>query len=133
VGSRIAVQGVLISLTSLIAFAVTYRGEESQLADARTVAFCVMSLTQLAFAFACRSQRYTLPELGFLSNPYLLGAIAISALMQVAVVGVPLFRPIFEVVAPPRIEWIWIVLLALTPATIVEVFKLARKALRSWR
>lgn len=131
VGLRIVAQGVLIALTALIAFAITYHGEGSQLADARTVAFTVMSLTQLCFGFACRSQRYTLPELGFLSNPYLLGAIVISALMQVAVVGIPLVRPVFEVVMPATFEWRWIVLLALTPATIVEGIKLARKAIRS--
>jgi Ca2+-transporting ATPase len=133
VGLRIVAQGVLIALTALIAFALVYHGDESQLTDARTVAFTVMSLTQLSFAFACRSQRYTLPELGFLSNPYLLGAIVLSALMQVAVVGVPLLRPVFEVVTPANLEWEWIVLLSLTPATIVEGIKLARKALRSWK
>jgi Ca2+-transporting ATPase len=131
VGLRIVAQGILIALTALIAFALVYRDDASQLADARTVAFTVMSLTQLSFAFACRSQRYTLPELGFLSNPYLLGAIAISALMQVAVVATPPLRPVFEVVMPENLEWEWIVVLSLTPTTIVEGIKLARKALRS--
>jgi hypothetical protein len=33
------------------------------------------------FSLACRSERYTLPQLGFLSNPWLLGAISASALL----------------------------------------------------
>jgi len=133
VGLRIVGQGMLMALTALVAFALTYHGEESQLADARTVAFTVMSLTQLLFAFACRSQRYTLPELGFLSNPYMLGAIVVSALMQITVVGVPLLRPVFEVVLPTTFEWEWILLLSLGPVTIVEGIKLAWKWLRSWK
>ncbi len=73
-----------MAAVGVASFAVTYgRGED--LARARTATFCTLAFTQLFFSFACRSRARTLPELGPFSNPYLFGAIAVSALLQFAV------------------------------------------------
>ena len=97
-GLRILIHGVLMAAVGVVAFACSYgRGED--LARARTVAFCTLAFTQLFFSFACRSPRYTLPELGPFSNPYLFGAIAASALLQIGVVTLPFTRPIFDIPA----------------------------------
>jgi Ca2+-transporting ATPase len=79
------------------------------------------------FSFACRSERYTLPQLGFLSNRWLPGAIAVSALLQGLVLTVPLLQPLFKV-TPVAFggEWLLIAALALTPVSIVEISKLVR-------
>jgi Ca2+-transporting ATPase len=80
----------------------------------------------LFFSFACRSQRYTLLELGPLSNPHLFGAIAASALLQFAVVTLPMTRMVFDVPAHPGGDWLYILPLALAPVTAVEVAKVLR-------
>jgi Ca2+-transporting ATPase len=91
---------------------------------ARTAAFCTLAFTQLFFSFACRSRRYTLPELGPFSNPYLFGAIAASALLQFAVVTLPLTHRVFDIPAHPGGDWLYILPLSLVPVTVVEVAKL---------
>src|SRR5690349_20729054 len=76
-GLLILGQGLLVAAVTAIAFGVVYR--TSGLEHARTVSLCVLAYAQLFYAFACRSQRYTLPELGLFTNPALFGAIAVSA------------------------------------------------------
>ena len=131
-GLLILYHGALMAAVGVAAFAFTYgRGED--LERARTAAFCTLAFTQLFFSFACRSQRYTLPELGPLSNPYLFGAIAASALLQFAVVTLPMTRMVFDVPAHPGGDWLYILPLALVPVTVVEVAKLLRTRFKAGR
>jgi magnesium-transporting ATPase (P-type) len=67
-----------------------------------------------------------MPELGFFSNPTLFGALTVSCLLQLSVVTLPFASPIFEAAAHPVQEWLLVLLLALTPVTIIEVTKLVR-------
>jgi Ca2+-transporting ATPase len=123
-GALILLQGVLIAAAAAIAFWWTYLGRTENLDHARTVAFCTLAFAQLFFSFACRSDRYTLPELGFFTNPHLLIAILFSSLLQLGVVLVPIARPVFEVTSEPGSEWLLVFLCALMPVTIVEIGKL---------
>ena len=125
-GLLILFHGTLIAAVAALGFWLIYQGDEAHLARARTVAFCVTAYAQLFFAIGCRSQTSTLPQLGLFSNPHLLGAIVISGLLQLGVVMLPFAQPVFEVTAPPTREWLLVILLSLTPVTIVEVVKLLR-------
>jgi Ca2+-transporting ATPase len=126
-GLRILYHGALNAAATAVAFYVVYRGQEANVPAARTAAFATLAFAQLLFSFGCRSERYTLPQLGLLSNPWLLGALAASALLQFAALTVPFLQPIFKV-APVPFAWEWglIALLAMTPVTVVEVSKLLR-------
>jgi Ca2+-transporting ATPase len=129
-GLRILYHGALNAAVAAVAFYVVYRGHEENLPAARTAAFCTLAFSQLCFAFACRSARYTLPQLGAFSNPWLLGAISLSALLQLTVATVPFLQPLFKVV-PLGSTWEWLMIagLALTPVTVVEVTKIIRARL----
>ena len=129
-GLRIVAHGLLIALVSLLAFGIAYAGDESRLAAGRTAAFCVMACSQLFFSFACRSQRYTLPELGVASNRYLFLAIAASLALQIGAVAWPALESVFDVTGPSLSQWGLILVLSAIPVTIVEVLKLLRAA---WR
>ncbi len=123
-------QGSLIAAVGLIAFAVVYRQEAANLPQARTATFCVLAFAQLFFAIACRSQRFTLPELGLFSNPALFYALAISGLLQLGAVTLPVARPIFSVTADLAWwEWGLVIALALVPVSLIEIWKLARHRL----
>ena len=114
-GLLILTHGVLMAIVGVIAFAFTY-SDGQDIARARTVAFCTLAFTQLFFSFACRSRKYTLPELGPYSNPYLFVAIAVSALLQFAVVTIPFTQPVFDVSVPlGGGEWLYILPLSLRP------------------
>ena len=129
-GMLILLHGTLIAASAALGFALVYQGDDAQLGRARTVAFCTAAFVQLFFVFGCRSQRYTMPELGLFSNPYLFGAIAVSALLQFGVVTLPFMQAVFG--ATDRLTWEWglILSLALTPVTIIEVAKLVRARVR---
>jgi Ca2+-transporting ATPase len=133
-GLLILTHGLLMAAVAMIGFAWVHdpQGDETNLTQARTVAFCVMAFSQLFFSFSCRSLSRTMPELGPFSNPYLLAAIGVSALLQLGTVMLPFARPIFEVGRPLASEWLIIFGLALVPVTIVEVAKLIGAAL-GWR
>jgi Ca2+-transporting ATPase len=129
-GLAILAQGLLVTAVSAAGFAAVYQGDEASLPRARTMAFCVVSFGFILYALACRSPRYTIWELGPFSNPALLGAIALSGLLQLSVVTLPFARPVFDTAANFRWEWGLLALLALTPVTVVEVGKLIRVWLR---
>ncbi len=125
-GLRILFHGVLMTVVGVAAFAFTY-GWDQDLERARTATFCTVAYTQLFFALACRSQSHTFWELGPLTNLSLFGAIAASALLQAAVVTLPLARSVFDVPVHPGGDWLFILPLALAPVTVVELGKLLRK------
>ncbi|MCE9530106.1 MAG: cation transporting ATPase C-terminal domain-containing protein [Planctomycetes bacterium] len=85
---------MLGDIGELTRFALVYQGEEANLPQARTFVFCLISYAFIFYSFACRSQRYTMPQLGLLSNPFLFAAIVASVLLQLAVVTLPFARPI---------------------------------------
>jgi Ca2+-transporting ATPase len=127
-GLQIVVHGLIMTCMAAAGFWYFYRGDINELPRARTAAFCILAYSQLFYSLSCRSQRYTMPELGLFSNPYLFAAIAISSLVQFAVVAVPFSHPIVESGSQPGMGWIVVLLLSLAPVTLIEVAKLVRKA-----
>jgi Ca2+-transporting ATPase len=123
-GGWILVQGTLIAAAAGFSFWWVYRGQPEAIDHARGVAFCTLAFAQLFFSFACRSERYTLLELGFFTNRHLLLAICASAALQLGVVLIPIIRPIFEVSSQPGSDWPLVFALAMLPVTIVEIGKL---------
>lgn len=122
--------GSLIAAAAVLGFWIFLDESERGLPRARTAVFCIVAFSQLCYAFSCRSAKLTLPELGLFSNPYLLGAIVVSGLLQLSVVTLPVAQPVFEAVTNFGTDWIIIALLALAPVTVIEVGKLLFKAIR---
>jgi Ca2+-transporting ATPase len=60
--------------------------------------FTVLCLTQLGHVLAIRSEKQSLFTIGLFSNRYLLGAVALTFLLQMATIYVPLLNPIFKTV-----------------------------------
>jgi Ca2+-transporting ATPase len=132
-GLLILVHGSLMAAAAAVGFWIVYQGDSANLPRARTVAFCVTAFVQLFYSLACRSQRYTMPELGLFSNPHLFAAIAISVLLQISIVTLPFAQGVFEVAHRLTWEWLLVALLSLAPVTIIEVAKIVRSLMRSGR
>ncbi|MFM8414535.1 MAG: cation-translocating P-type ATPase [Planctomycetota bacterium] len=124
-GAVILAHGVLVAAVSLGAFWWAWQGDPERLPHARTLTFCVAAFSQLLFAIGCRSDRATAVQLGFFANPWLLGAITISALLQVAVVTLPYAQDVFQVGSQLRGDWLLVLGLALVPVTVIELAKVA--------
>jgi Ca2+-transporting ATPase len=122
-GTRILKHGFLLATVNIAGFAYSYA--KGSTAYAQATAFYVTTFAQLFFSFACRSQRYTLPELGIFSNSYLLVAIVFSGILQMSLLWFPLTRDIFFK-TPPQFgfDWLLIFVLALAPVSLVEIAKL---------
>jgi P-type Ca2+ transporter type 2C len=55
----------------------------------KTIVFTTLCLAQLVHALAVRSDNRLLIEMNFFSNPFLLGAVVVTALLQLVLLYVP--------------------------------------------
>jgi P-type Ca2+ transporter type 2C len=62
----------------------------------RTMVFTTLTLSQMAHVMAIRSERLSLFRIGVLSNKPLLGAVALTVILQLALLYVPFLREVFE-------------------------------------
>ncbi|WP_084126997.1 cation-transporting P-type ATPase [Demequina sp. NBRC 110054] len=76
----------------------------SDLETARTAAFTVLVFANLTVAFTARSETVTVMR-GLLSNGWLWGAVALSVLLQIAVVHVPMLNTAFETAPLSLGQW----------------------------
>jgi len=119
--AKIALEGAMIGMLALIAFgvgSVVY----NNITVGRTMAFAVLSISQLVHAFNMRSE-HSLFEINPLDNRYLVGALIIGVIMQVGVIQLPFLAEIFKVTALGCIQWLWVIMLCLMPIVIVELEK----------
>lgn len=122
---RIAIRGTIIGLGTLFVFAVgLFFGAE--LLAARTMAFSALVFSQLIHVFDCKSEERGIFETSLLSNPCLLGAVAISALMQLSVIYWTPLQGIFK--TAPLLGWQWELVLgaAAGPTIVIGVISLIR-------
>jgi len=112
-GRRIAWRGLQIGLQALLAFVVglCFTDGEARLSAARTMAFSTLVFSQLFHVFECKSERYSVFQVGFTSNIYLVLAVCCSTLMQLGVVYLPWLQPVFRTV--PLAPWHWVLILGL--------------------
>jgi Ca2+-transporting ATPase len=62
----------------------------------QTMVFTVLCLTQLGHVLAIRSEKESLFKIGLFSNKYLLAAVFITFIMQMATVYIPFLNPVFK-------------------------------------
>ena len=124
-GSRILLHGVLMAATAFIAFIAVLESAATDLPHARSIAFGIVAFSQLAFAFACRSQTFPLLRLGLHSNKWLVLAVVISALLQVAIMTWGPLQTVFGVVPLSWGQWILVFFCSLIPMALVELIKIS--------
>ena len=102
--SKIVVRGCLIGICTLLSF-MTGRLYGMDLATCRTLALITLVMSQLLHVFECRSERHSIFEIKVFSNPYLVGAVAVSMLMVCAILYVPFLSGIFNTVPLKLGQW----------------------------
>ncbi|HEX9029459.1 MAG TPA: cation-translocating P-type ATPase C-terminal domain-containing protein, partial [Anaerolineales bacterium] len=63
-------------------------------------------MSQVGNAFACRSEKEKGHHLGWLSNPFLLGGIAIEILIILALIYIPPLARLFQHAPLPAVFWV---------------------------
>lgn len=124
---KIIIRGTMIGLGTLVVFVVgLFVG--GNLLTARTMAFSTLVFSQLFHVFDCKSETRGIFEVGLLSNPYLVAAVATSTIMQLSVIYLPPLQAIFKT-APLELEqWGIILGVAGGPSVLIGLWRLVTHA-----
>ncbi|MCF6156947.1 MAG: cation-translocating P-type ATPase [Candidatus Brocadia sp.] len=147
-GTLTVFQGLLIAISTLLAYLFIFYYTSSEepgylyywflnelipcclggelfgdLDRARTVAFCVMVISQLFHSFNCRSARRSLFQIGVFTNKKLLLATGLSLVMQAAIVYIPYSEAVFKVVPLGLEDWIIVFGFSSLTFVIMELIK----------
>lgn len=89
----------------------------------RTIIFTSTVLFELFFVFNCRSEKHSVFRMNVFRNRALVLAVALSFLLQLAVIYVPFFQPLFRTVPLSASDWLIILAIASSGLLILpEVF-----------
>ena len=120
-------EGLMLAGIALSAFTYSLFVWEQPIDHARTVTFTVMVTTQLVHAFNCRSDRWSLLQVGLTTNHALIWAVVASLVLQVGILAIPVMRLIFKVTLLPLEDWELLFAMAFLPLIIVETMKWLRR------
>ena len=126
-GQGVILQSIAITVSVLVAYIIGLKWIfPNNIEGAHTMVFATLITSELLRAFSVRSEKYTLKELGWFSNKYLLKANLLSFALLLLVMYIPPLRRLFEL---QFISWQWwiILVLALLPLTLGEIHKKMRR------
>jgi Ca2+-transporting ATPase len=124
---KIGIRGTMIGLGTLFVFvAGLFMGVN--MLGARTMAFTTLVFSQLFHVFDCRSEERSIFEVGLFSNPYLVGAVMVSTVMQLSVIYLPPLQAIFKTAALQGWQWILILCVAGGPSVLLGFARLIRNS-----
>lgn len=146
-GLKILLEGILIGSLALTAFVIGYHffdlaafhqglssnpnvaitSESMTPWIGRTMAFAVLSLSQLFHSFNMRSSK-SLSEIGIFTNKNLVLSFILCTLLQVSVISLAPLASIFQVVPLTLRQWAFVALLSIAPIVIVELQKKLNEA-----
>jgi Ca2+-transporting ATPase len=120
-------QGAIVGFSTLAAFAFEFM-LTGDVARAQAEAFATSILAQNVQAFNVRSNRLSIFQLGVLTNKFLVGAFALVFFSLLALLYIPPLQVIFLTQPLTWQDWSIVILLALLPLLVVEVYKIFVRA-----
>lgn len=124
-GYNIIVEGCLIGSLSLLAYSigrVFFDVDPASPFIGRTMAFAVLSLSQVVHTFNMRSDRSVF-RAGLFANPKLILAAIACVCLQAAVIAVPPLAAVFKTAVLTGRQWGVVAVLSLMPLAVVEAEK----------
>lgn len=141
-GLNMVFNGLLIGLLSLAAFIIgakMYSNSTSLfplipknmskevLTHAQTMAFVVLSISQLVHSLNMRHRKHSIFKLGLFTNKYLIGSIIIGVFLQFIIISVPMLASIFSVYSLNLLDISIVIGLSLMPLLVNEIIKAFKK------
>ena len=117
---QIITEGTMLGVLTLLAFYIGY--SKFSLEVGRTMAFVSLGLLELVHVFNIRTER-SIFKTNIFSNKYLIGAFISGMLLQILVVVIPAFAKIFQVQNLNFEQWMYTVVISITPIVIMEFQK----------
>ncbi|EGT3616867.1 calcium-transporting P-type ATPase, PMR1-type [Clostridium perfringens] len=124
---QLIINGILIGGITLFAFKLGENLYPNSLVHAQTMAFVVLSISQLFLSLSLRSNTKSAFSLGIFSNKYLVYSILLGIFLQVIIISISFIANIFKVTPLLLYDWIVVILVSLIPFIINEILKLFRK------
>ncbi len=124
-GYSILVEGCFIGALALLAYSIGRIYFDLNPAEpyiGRTMAFAVLSLSQIVHTFNMRSSRSVF-QTGIFANPKLVLAAIICTALQLSVIVIAPLSVIFKTVMLTGQQWLIVALLSLIPLAVVELEK----------
>ncbi len=119
----VCLQGTVMAVSTLAVFGISLSMLKDEVPFARTMAFTTLVLVQLLHAFSCRHERYSVFQIGVMTNRALVAAVMLSALLQAGILLSPWGQEIFKVVPLRTDEWWLMVGCGLLPFVVMELWK----------
>jgi len=116
--------GVVMSVGSVFIFTSFL---DMGFVKASTMAFTSLIVIQMVIALISRSEHYPFLKTGIKNNEKLLGAIAISILLQLMIIYIPFFNTIFGTTPLGIADWGIIILFAAIVFAAFEIVKIFKK------
>ncbi len=124
-GYNIIIEGCLIGSLALLAYSIGriyFDVDPSSPFIGRTMAFAVLSLSQVVHTFNMRSP-HSIFKAGLFANPKLVLAAIACIILQAAVIVVPSLSVIFKTAILTGNQWLVVIILSLIPLVVVEMEK----------
>ena len=118
------INGLLIGILTLFAFKLGEKLYPNSLIHAQTMAFVVLSISQLFFALNMRNTKKSIFEIGLFTNKYLILSLLLGIIIQVVIITVPFFSNLFKVYSLSFTDWILVFLISIIPLAVNELLKL---------
>ena len=119
----IAIEGILIGALTLFSYVVGIK----YLGNGSTMAFAVLSFSQLFHAYNMRS-RHSLFQVGFFSNKVMNLSFCVCAVLQLLVITHPYLQTVFEVSTLTLPQWLVVVSCSVAPIIFMELQKHVAKS-----
>ncbi|WBW98726.1 cation-translocating P-type ATPase [Oceanirhabdus sp. W0125-5] len=141
-GPFIFLNGFIIGILTLIAFMIGIKHTmgisgifplmpeditEEALTVGRTMAFVVLSMSQLVHSFNLRNSKKSIFQVGLFTNKFLIISMLIGLALQLIVISVPPIAAIFKVKFLTGTLLITVIILSLVPLIVNEIIKIFKR------
>ena len=123
-GILLILNGILIGGSTLFAFVLGEYLYPDSLRHAQTMAFVVLSVSQLFYSLSMRNETKSLFQVGVFKNKWLIASIIFGIVVQLAIITIPFTANIFKVYSLDFKDWGIVILISLIPFAINEIVKI---------
>lgn len=125
--TQLIINGILIGIITLFTFKFGQKLYKDSLLHAQSMAFLVLSISQLFLSLSIRSNKKSAFSLGLFSNKYLIYSILLGIILQVTIISIPPIANLFKVTPLFLYDWIIVISVSFIPFIVNECLKVFRK------
>ncbi|MBY0756454.1 calcium-translocating P-type ATPase, PMCA-type [Clostridium sardiniense] len=118
------INGLTVGITTLIAFKTGLKYYSDSIVHAQTMAFVVLSISQLFLSFSLRDSKKSIFKVGILKNKALLFSLILGVVLQILIISVPFLSSVFKTYPLSFGDFEFVFLISLVPLVINEISKL---------